>query len=93
MSINKPHYRLNKFLGRINELIDTLSNGRNALLQRGVDPYYYIQKREELKLLQEGVEDSLKKIAEGKERLEFFNEKLNERYKNFFSHGERIHDG
>ncbi len=85
MMINQSHDRLNKFLGRINELIDTITHERNALLQRGVDPYYYIQKREELKLLQEGVEDSLKKITEAKERLEFFNEKLDEGYKELYN--------
>jgi hypothetical protein len=76
--------RLNKFLDRVNELIMTLTQEKNSLLQQGVDPYYYIQKREELKLLQEGVANALKKIAEEKERLHFFNEKLDEGYKELF---------
>jgi hypothetical protein len=81
----KSSDRLNKFLDRINELITTLTKERDTLLQQGVDPYYYIQKREELKLLQEGVADTLKRIAEEKDRLKLLNEKLDENYKDLFN--------
>lgn len=77
--------RLNKFLGRINEFIDTLTKERNTLLQRGVDPYYYIQKSEELKLLQERADDAFKKIEEEKQRLQFYNQKINEEYIELFN--------
>ena len=77
--------RLNKFLARVNELIDTLTKEKNSVLQRGVDPYYYIQKREELKLLQERADEAAKKIEEEKQRLQFYNDKLNEEYRELFN--------
>jgi hypothetical protein len=76
---------LNKFLGRINDLIDTLTKEKNSVLQRGVDPYYYIQKREELKLLQERADEAVKKIEEEKQKLQFYNQKLNEEYRGLFN--------
>lgn len=76
---------LEKFLLRVSDLIATLMDEKNAFLQRGVDPYYYIRKKEELQLLKEASADATKKVEEATQRLRFFNEKLDENYRELFN--------
>ena len=74
--------RLDKFLVRVNTLLDLLAREHeNGLINKGVDRYYYIQKREELLLLREGFLDATRKTAGTDHRSRFFMEKLSQEYR------------
>jgi hypothetical protein len=82
----EPSKKLDKFLLRVNALLDTLDREHeNRLINRGVDRYYYIQKKEELILLREGVEEAGKKARGSAQRVEFFKKRLANEYQDVFS--------
>jgi hypothetical protein len=70
--------RLAKLIQRLDELIEELGEQRHDLpINNHISQFYYMQKREELKNLNE-------KLIEAMERLKFFEDSLDFKYKEVF---------
>ncbi len=67
--------RLKKFIGRINKLIDDYREAR--FVRDHINEFYYMQKREELKVLYDQMEEAQK-------RLNFFKERFDTGYRDLF---------
>lgn len=85
MSVVEVSKRIDKFLVRVNTLIDLLAKEHeNGLINKGVNRYYYIQKKEELILLREGALDATKTTLDVSHRSRFFMEKLDREYREVY---------
>ena len=73
--------RLDRLLIRINRLLDILARAhKNGLINKGVNRYYYIQKKEELILLREAVLDAGQINSDPGDRSRVLMEKLGREY-------------
>jgi hypothetical protein len=73
--------RLDRLLIRIKRLLDILAREhKTGLLNKGVNRYYYIQKKEELILLKEAVLDASKSNPHSADRSTVLMEKLDREY-------------
>lgn len=75
-----PHdKRIKRLLLRIHGLVGTLKRQRNSLtVHRAIDQFYYMQKAEQLALLQE-------QLKEAQERLRTVEERIDEEYRGVFT--------
>jgi hypothetical protein len=73
--------RLEKLLIRINRLLDILAREHKSdLINKGVNRYYYIQKKEELILLREVILDAGRTLCDSSDRAGVLTEKLHRDY-------------
>jgi hypothetical protein len=70
--------RIKRLLLRIHSLVGMLKRERNSLVvHRAVDQFYYMQKAEQLMLLQE-------QLREAQERLRIIENRIDEEYRGIF---------
>ena len=74
-----PHdKRIKRLLLRIHSLVGTLKRERNSLtVHRAIDQFYYMQKSEQLAILQE-------QLREAQERLRLIEVRVDEEYRSVF---------
>lgn len=76
--MHSDHKKLEKFIKRLNELIHVLGRYHNSLpIRSRIDQFFYMQKKEELKVLHN-------KVQEVRERLAMLEQRYDSVYKELF---------
>lgn len=78
--------QIDKLLVRVNLLLDAVAREhKKGLISKGVNRYYYIQKREELTLLKEAALSAIENNTVPDDRQRFLMEKLDAEYREVYT--------